>query len=47
MTKLHLSVRARLTLFFVLAIAVVLTFMGIALVNLVHRSLVSGPRRRR
>ncbi|MGA2294488.1 MAG: ATP-binding protein [Acidimicrobiales bacterium] len=41
MTKLHLSVRARLTLFFVLAIAVVLTFMGIALVNLVHRSLVS------
>jgi signal transduction histidine kinase len=40
--KRHLSIRARLTLFFVLAIAVVLTFTGLALVNLVHRSLVNN-----
>lgn len=40
--KRQLSIRARLTLFFVLAIAVVLTFTGLALVNLVHRSLVTG-----
>ena len=37
----QLSVRARLTVIFVIAIAVVLTFTGIALVNLVHRSLLS------
>src|SRR5271170_1193315 len=37
----QLSVRARLTLIFVLAIAVILTFTGIALVNLVHRSLLT------
>jgi signal transduction histidine kinase len=37
----QLSIRARLTLIFVLAIAVILTFTGIALVNLVHRSLLS------
>lgn len=35
----RLSVRARLTVIFVLAIAVILTFTGIALVDLVHRSL--------
>jgi signal transduction histidine kinase len=39
--KRQLSIRARLTLIFVLAIAVILTFTGIALVNLVHRSLLS------
>jgi signal transduction histidine kinase len=38
----QLSIRARLTLFFVLAIAVVLAFTGVALVNLVHRSLVTS-----
>jgi signal transduction histidine kinase len=37
----QLSVRARLTVIFVLAIAVILTFTGIALVNLVHRSLLT------
>ncbi len=37
----ELSIRARLTLIFVLAIAVILTFTGLALVNLVHRSLLS------
>jgi signal transduction histidine kinase len=37
----QLSVRARLTLIFVFAIAVILTFTGIALVNLVHRSLLT------
>jgi signal transduction histidine kinase len=37
----QLSIRARLTLIFVLAIAVILTFTGVALVNLVHRSLLS------
>ena len=37
----NLSVRARLTIIFVLAIAVILTFTGIALVNLVHRSLLN------
>ena len=43
MASLHqLSIRARLTLFFVLAIAVVLAFTGVALVNLVHRSLVTS-----
>jgi signal transduction histidine kinase len=40
--RTQLSIRARLTLFFVLAITVVLTFTGFALVSLVHRSLVSG-----
>src|SRR5665213_3520299 len=35
----QLSIRARLTLIFVLAIAVILTFTGVALVSLVHRSL--------
>lgn len=40
--KPQLSIRARLTLFFVLAIALVLIFTGVALVSLVHRSLVSG-----
>ena len=34
-----LSIRARLTLIFVIVIAVILTFTGLALVNLVHRSL--------
>ena len=38
----RLSIRARLTLFFVLAIAVVLAFTGFTLFNLVHRSLVSS-----
>jgi signal transduction histidine kinase len=38
----QLSVRARLTLFFVLAIAVVLIFTGVALISLVHRSLVTS-----
>jgi signal transduction histidine kinase len=37
----QLSVRARLTVIFVIAIAVILTFTGIALVNLVHRSLLT------
>jgi signal transduction histidine kinase len=37
----QLSVRARLTVIFVSAIAVILTFTGIALVNLVHRSLLT------
>jgi signal transduction histidine kinase len=37
----ELSIRARLTLIFVVAIAVILTFTGIALVNLVHRSLLT------
>jgi len=37
----ELSIRARLTLIFVVAIAVILTFTGLALVNLVHRSLLS------
>jgi signal transduction histidine kinase len=37
----HLSIRARLTLIFVLAIGVILIFTGVALVNLVHRSLLS------
>src|ERR1035437_1090114 len=37
----QLSIRARLTLIFVLAIAVILTFTGVALVNLVHRSLLN------
>ena len=35
----QLSIRARLTLIFVLAIALILTFTGVALVNLVHHSL--------
>ena len=35
----QLSIRARLTFFFVLSIAVILTFTGVALVNLVHHSL--------
>ncbi len=37
----QLSVRARLTVIFVIAIAVILTFTGIALVSLVHRSLLT------
>src|ERR1035441_6201408 len=37
----QLSIRARLTLIFVLAIAVIVTFTGVALVNLVHRSLLN------
>src|ERR1035437_9963836 len=37
----QLSIRARLTLIFVFAIAVILTFTGVALVNLVHRSLLN------
>jgi signal transduction histidine kinase len=37
----ELSIRARLTVIFVVAIAVILTFTGLALVNLVHRSLLS------
>jgi signal transduction histidine kinase len=37
--KRQLSIRARLTLIFVLAIAVILIFTGVALVNLVHQSL--------
>jgi signal transduction histidine kinase len=40
--KTKLSIRARLTLTFVVALAVVLTFTGLAIVNLVHRSLVHG-----
>jgi signal transduction histidine kinase len=38
----ELSIRARLTLFFVLAIAIILAFTGFALVSLVHRSLVTS-----
>ena len=38
----QLSIRARLTLFFVISIAVVLMFTGVALVDLVHRSLVTS-----
>ncbi|MHB2027309.1 MAG: sensor histidine kinase [Acidimicrobiales bacterium] len=37
----ELSIRARLTLIFVLALAIILTFTGVALVNLVHRSLLT------
>lgn len=37
--KRQFSIRARLTLIFVLAIAGILTFTGVALVNLVHHSL--------
>ena len=36
-----LSIRARLTLFFVIAVGGVLLFTGVALVSLVHRSLIS------
>ena len=39
--KSQLSIRARLTLFFVMAIATILTFTAVALVNLVHHSLES------
>jgi len=35
----QLSIRARLTLIFVIAITIILAFTGVALVNLVHRSL--------
>ncbi len=42
MRRRALSIRARLTLYFVISIAVVLGFTGIALVNLVHRSLVNS-----
>ncbi len=42
MRRRALSIRARLTLFFVISIAVVLAFTGVALVNLVHRSLING-----
>jgi len=38
----RLSIRARLTLFFVMAIALVLAFTGFTLIHLVHRSLTSG-----
>ena len=41
-----LSIRARLTLFFVLSIAAVLLFTALALVALVHRSLVTGATNR-
>ncbi len=37
----QLSIRARLTLIFVLAIALILSFTGVALVNLVHHSLLT------
>jgi signal transduction histidine kinase len=37
----RLSIRARLTLIFVIAIALVLAFTGVALVSLVHRSLLT------
>lgn len=40
----QLSVRARLTLFFEVAIAVILTFTGVALVSLVHHSLEAQAR---
>ena len=40
----RLSIRARLTLFFEVAIAVILTFTGVALVSLVHHSLESQAR---
>ncbi len=42
MRRRALSIRARLTLYFVVSIAVVLGFTGVALVNLVHRSLVNS-----
>ncbi len=42
MRRRALSIRARLTLYFVISIAVVLGFTGVALVNLVHRSLVNS-----
>jgi len=40
----QLSIRARLTLFFELAIAVILAFLGVALVSLVHHSLETQAR---
>ena len=40
--KTQLSIRARLTLTFVVALALVLAFTGLAIVALVHRSLVSS-----
>ena len=39
MAKRKFSIRARLTIIFVLAIALILTFTGVALVSLVHHSL--------
>jgi hypothetical protein len=35
----QLSIRARLTLIFVLAIALILSFTGVALINLFHHSI--------
>jgi signal transduction histidine kinase len=43
-TRKHFSIRARLTFIFVLAIALIFTFIGIALVNLVHHSLETDAR---
>jgi signal transduction histidine kinase len=43
-TGRQFSIRARLTFIFVLAIALILTFTGIALVNLVHHSLETDAR---
>ncbi len=43
-TRRRLSIRARLTMIFVLAIALILTFTGIALINLVHHSLETDAR---
>jgi signal transduction histidine kinase len=40
----QLSIRARLTLFFEVAIAVILAFTGVALVSLVHHTLVTQAR---
>ncbi len=40
--KTQLSIRSRLTLTFVVALALVLTFTGLAIIALVHRSLVSS-----
>ena len=42
MPSRQLSIRARLTFFFVVSIAMVLLFTGLALVSIVHRSLVTS-----
>jgi hypothetical protein len=43
-SRRQLSIRARLTLIFEVAIAVILAFTGVALVTLVHHTLVTQAR---
>jgi signal transduction histidine kinase len=43
-TRKHFSIRVRVTFIFVFAIALILTFIGIALINLVHHSLETDAR---